>query len=282
MERRRFSERYGHVVARDTIQSHGLDAATRTAIWNCLLETAFSQIDLNQFPFRSGHPHAIRIRRLWSGVLELPLDDLSGRQWWQIQPDFREFIASEEWYHVYDLLEGVVQGFSNEPPTQAALEKLINNVLARYTCGYRLVSGRITPITSESELVALTQSLNDKNDAVAQHFSAALALMSDRTAPDFRNSIKESISAVEAIAREVSGKPKATLADALKALKAKHPIHPALEKALQSLYGFAGDESGIRHALTEESTVDLADAKFMLVVCSAFCNFLRETTSSVN
>jgi hypothetical protein len=31
---------------------------------------------------------------------------------------------------------------------------------------------------------------------------------------------------------------------------------------------------GIRHALLEESTLDLDDAKFMLVSCSGFVNYL--------
>ena len=33
--------------------------------------------------------------------------------------------------------------------------------------------------------------------------------------------------------------------------------------------------SGIRHALTENDKVDFHDAKFMLVVCSAFVNFVK-------
>ena len=56
---------------------------------------------------------------------------------------------------------------------------------------------------------------------VAAHLQQALELYANRENPDYRNSIKESISAVESMARIVSGKPKATLHDAFKAIEKK-------------------------------------------------------------
>jgi hypothetical protein len=47
-----------------------------------------------------------------------------------------------------------------------------------------------------------------------------------------------------------------------------------LSKAFESLYGYTSDANGIRHALMDASTLGFADAKFMLVCCSAFVNFL--------
>jgi len=52
-------------------------------------------------------------------------------------------------------------------------------------------------------------------------------------------------------------------------------LHPALREALEKLYGYAGDDDGIRHALSDKSDLDSHDAKFMLVACSAFVNYLR-------
>ena len=92
--------------------------------------------------------------------------------------------------------------------------------------------------------------------------------------PDYRNSIKESISAVEAICRLISNDPKATLGPAVKQVSAKAPFHPAFEKGLAALYGFTSDEDGIRHSLLEESHLDHSDAQFMLVLASGFCSFL--------
>ena len=41
------------------------------------------------------------------------------------------------------------------------------------------------------------------------------------------------------------------------------------------LYGYTSDEDGIRHAiLNDDAVVGLDEAKFFLVACSAFVNFL--------
>ena len=98
--------------------------------------------------------------------------------------------------------------------------------------------------------------------------------MSDRTNPNYRNSIKESISAVEALCKTVSGKEKAHLGEAIAFLEKKGSIHPALKRAFTSLYGYTSDADGIRHALMEESNLTGADARFMLISCSAFINYV--------
>jgi hypothetical protein len=51
-------------------------------------------------------------------------------------------------------------------------------------------------------------------------------------------------------------------------------LHAVLKQAFQKLYGYTSDAQGIRHALLDEPTLDVEDAKFMLVSCSAFVNYL--------
>jgi hypothetical protein len=100
-------------------------------------------------------------------------------------------------------------------------------------------------------------------------------LLYDRKMPDYRNSAKESISAVEALCKEISGQDKATLSDAIKTLSKDSKYHPAFLKALDKLYAYTNDSSGIRHSLLDEDVVDFADAKFMLLACSSFVNYVR-------
>jgi len=50
--------------------------------------------------------------------------------------------------------------------------------------------------------------------------------------------------------------------------------HPALKPAFSNLYGYTSDEGGIRHALLQAESVRFEDAKFFLVLCSAFVNFV--------
>lgn len=110
---------------------------------------------------------------------------------------------------------------------------------------------------------------------VATHIKTALNLLSDREAPDYRNSVKESILAVEAVCQLITSDRGATLGKALKKIENDIcPLHPAFKSAFEKLYGYTSDADGIRHALLEESRLGFEDAKFMLVACSGFTNFL--------
>ena len=59
-------------------------------------------------------------------------------------------------------------------------------------------------------------------------------------------------------------------------------IHNAMEKAFLALYGYTSDENGIRHGGIDFTSVPSEDAKYMLVSCSAFVNYLMEKWSKVD
>ena len=103
--------------------------------------------------------------------------------------------------------------------------------------------------------------------------------MANRKSPDYRNSIKEAISAVEAICNLITGEKRATLGQALKRIEEKVSLHPALKNAFSNLYGYTSDAEGIRHALLDEPNLGFEEAKFMLVSCSAFINYLISKAS---
>ena len=110
---------------------------------------------------------------------------------------------------------------------------------------------------------------------VAAYLQRALDHYAYRENPDYRNSIKESISAVENMARIVSGKPKALLGDALKEIEKKRLMHKALKDALTRLYGYTSDSDGIRHAMLDEPKLTQADAQYFLLSCTSFVNYLK-------
>ena len=69
--------------------------------------------------------------------------------------------------------------------------------------------------------------------------------MSDRQRPDYRNSIKESISAVESIAQQLSGNNKATLDDALKILEKKGKLHQRFCRQRDTLVPLCSKDGGV-------------------------------------
>lgn len=154
-------------------------------------------------------------------------------------------------------------------------EQLYNYIFQQEYVGYRLINCQAQPITDDSEILEIQESVNNKHLEVKQHIDKALGFLSDRQAPDYANSIKESISAVERMCSIIIGAP-TTLGDALKKLESNGVvIHPALKGAFSKLYGYTSDASGIRHAGElggTDSTFE--EAKFMLVSCCAFVNYL--------
>lgn len=112
-----------------------------------------------------------------------------------------------------------------------------------------------------------------------EHLTKAIELCSKRPIGDYRNSIKESISAVEYICRKKTGEN--DLGKGLSKLEKKGVIIPnLLKKAFDTLYAYTNnEETGIRHALMDEDGTyapGVDEAIFMLVSCSAFINYLNK------
>lgn len=180
-----------------------------------------------------------------------------------------------KWYEVYDLLEFTIQ--SPKMGNKGRLTQAVSAVLEQEMAGFRLIADEFVEVTDETEIAAIEEALEataDEFKNARAHLSSALRLLSDRKDPDYRNSVKESISAVEAVVQSLTGDPHAELGKAMRLLEREAPVHGAFAAALRSLYGYTSDADGIRHALIEAPNLDAPTAKFMLVVCSAFVVYL--------
>jgi DNA-binding HxlR family transcriptional regulator len=173
---------------------------------------------------------------------------------------------------VYDFLEFLVENTKDNQKFQDDC----NKVFEKECSGYRFLNGLITPITSEDELDEIERAIQLSSDTVKTHLTQALTLLSNRQSPDFRNSIKESISAVEAQCKIICNEQTSTLTRSLEIIQrsGRVKVHPYLNEAFQKMYSWTNDDGGIRHALNNEQNIDREDAQFMLITCSAFINYL--------
>jgi len=132
-----------------------------------------------------------------------------------------------DWWAVYDFVEFVASHSPNNHDSKALISDF-NAALKRHLSTYRFVGTTLAPITSEEEIAAVEQAMShgDQFRPVVAHLETAVARLADRLSPDHRNSIKESVSAVEAVCQIITGDATATLGQALKRLG----IHPALGK----------------------------------------------------
>ena len=263
---RPFSQRYGHVKVEDILQVEGINENTRTALWSCLYSEILTKKYFDNVAEKI-------MSSFWCGFLYLPADEeplfqYPSSSYKGLKEYMKDFFRLAEWHEVLDFFEYVigVAPFLSEP---------YNNIFKRMCLGYTIIDGLITPIVSPEEVGSIDNALNNGTNASKSHFNRALFLLSNREQPDFRNSIKESISAIESLCKKISGNEKGTLGDCLKTIEDKGHIHPAMKRAFQQLYGYTSDQGGIRHALTDDSEEPtLEEARYMLVICSAFSNYL--------
>ena len=162
-------------------------------------------------------------------------------------------------------------------------EENLNNEFDRLDYGYRVVNHCIVDITLEEELAAISDAIENSKDNVSEHLQRAVLHYSARPNPDVRNSIKESITAVEAICRELTGET--TLGKALKHLEDNGVvIHKILKEGFTKFYVYSnGPDSRIRHALMDDEGTYVPskdEAYYMLVACSTFVNYLRRKVAS--
>lgn len=279
----RFSERYGYKPIREIIQKESMDDNLRNGIWSLFTIYLWNQVDYSSYQSH-GNINTSNLKTLiiayWLNFFKQPIDTIP-IQFEKVLYKVRSSFFNCEWHEVYSFIEETLENYPREfKKNKEFFTKELNKCLEKENSAYRIINNEITPITSEQEIQSIEDTLKNTNQysGVQQHLNQALKLMSDRQNPDYRNSIKESISAVESICKIVTNEDKATLGKALKIIEDKHGLHAALKGSLSQLYGYTSDADGIRHAMLEESNLSYIDAKFMLVACTNFINYLIEKT----
>lgn len=280
----KFSQRLGIKPAEKLVQVESIDEELRNSLWNALNGFYWDTFDKEKL-IRGRRADSLRgsnleslIRCLWIYYFKRATDTIPEYYYNDhrsgVYGTLKTYFFEADWYEVYDFIE-----FVAENGTEQARSEFIpacNFFLRRENAAYSFVNGCIVEISNQQEVDEVEQALKAAQPyyGTKKHLEQALILLRDKTNPDFRNSIKESISAVESLCKELVGEKKATLGSALKTLEAKGTLHPALKIAFSSLYGYTSDAGGIRHALLEESNLSKSDARFMLISCSAFINYV--------
>ena len=281
-----FSERIGKPTCITTVQLNEFDDHTRTQISNQLfklLDYIFSNQDeysvgMYQDPasnMGSDFCKALRADVLGYSVFLHSFDII---RWDREFDRIDNVIAQAPYNEVLDVIEYCYYWVTHrsDPLIKTTWKNAFNMLFRQEYVGYRFVSDQIVPVTDELEIREIEQACKTPFDGARTQLQKALGFLSDRENPDYKNCVKESISAVESVCKVISGNEKATLKDALNGLIANGMnIHGSLKSAILALYGYASDEGGIRHAEREtESTVTFEEAKFMMVTCSAIVNYL--------
>lgn len=268
-----FSERQGYIQVRKVIQRISADNTLRTDLWNHLCKSFFltdNRIYLKEV-----------LQDIWANYLHRRLDLFEATSAYNY---ISEEFFKKEWYVMFDLLEIIPLHYSNLISDISDIRMFRNNVnkaLEKNLSAYRFVNELITEITAEEEITSIEESFNNLDSTFSStrtHLNQALKLLAKRTAPDYKNSIKESINAVRTLACKITNKPEATLSEAIQTIDAKEKIPASIKVAFEKLFIYTFDGNGINHKLLSLSNFKQEDAKFILVASSALINYLVAKT----
>ena len=269
-----FSERYGYKPPKP-LQFERMDDDLKMAIHNVLV--LFEKSNLNKNDISSLYLN------IWSFFYMQDINIVYNNNSDYIRHLCDNKYKTLSWNKVYDFLEfylsTIEQKLSVPPDDKIIIEftKTLNAVFEKYNSAYRFVNNKIIPITNQQEIAAIEEAANTGIKEIDYHLNRAIYIFSNKENKDYVNTVKEAISAVEATVNFINGTEGTTLGDGLDKLKEKKSIHPALCDAFKKIYGYTSDKkSGIRHCIFDETDCipDFTDAKYMLVVCSAFINYL--------
>ena len=267
-----FSQRYGY-VEEPSIQFECMSDSLRNRLWNKVYSVEF-----DADPFSKHNNDLTNIEKLMDSFGLTFVIPRTERERFLNAKKLKEFLFDEtKWFLMYDFIEKYIALFHKTYHKELSNE--FNEILENECAGYRVVKSLVVPITNEAEIKAIEKASNTKFTSVNTHIEKGLALFSNRKNHDYENTIKEAISAVEAMCCIITGMSgaQATLGTALKKLEDSGiHIHGAMKNAFSSLYGYASDENGIRHGGIDFTNAPVEDAKYMLVSCSAFVNYLIE------
>lgn len=286
----KFSERYGYVKPVEVLKRGFLDAEGIKALCNCYDHLAmwFNRYDVNTVGHRHVESYTELEETIWCFFLNQRRNDFYVYNSHKVAATEYLLSGQNEWYTKFDLIEFTLRvlrkmtprGDGNFMAVVDSFVKILNSTFKRLDYAYRVVDDQIVEITDQEEIAAIEEAVR-QNSTIKTHLSEALKLMSNRQAPDYRNSIKESISAVEALCREITGE--STLGDALRVWEKKGVKIPTfLKSGIEKLYIYTNDKrTGIRHSLMDETeSPTFEEAKYMLVICSAFVNYIQGKRSA--
>lgn len=273
-----FSERHGYTKPSDVIVRERITPEIQNVICNCY-DRLYEEIEqLNEYKELYWEMEEY----LWTNFLNERIVDFG-----------HKFVTTKyidnainEWFRKLDLVEISIKYLYHVSQRDFLLDlhgtinkfvRNLNREFKRLNFAYRIINKEIVEITTEEEIIAIEEALTSSKDNIRTHLNNALELYAQRPTGDYRNSIKESISAVEAMSRNITGDNVLNF----KKMEDKGVITPpVLRQAFEKLYGYTNDKTtGIRHAIMNDTNAPQAEeALFMLVSCSAFINYLNKKT----
>ncbi len=270
-----FSQAQGYEEVPGPLRLGELPDEARVRIWNAIYSSIL--IDKRNSPYNSECGH------LWTNILYskhilydvLPLDEHT-LPFLNDSDLLRNEILEKPFNKVFDLVQFVMRNQYCPDGFVRAMQRAFKESRLAYTID-ESDPPTILPAVTETEGEVVSETLQLLRQAGLAGSAAHLAKASECIMRnDWAGSVRESMNAVESVARQLAPGASRTLGPALAALEKDGRLHPALKEAFSKLYGYTSDEQGIRHPLLDNAhpNVGMDEALFMLGACASFASYL--------
>ena len=253
-----------------------LSQEARIKLWDRLVFSAWTRSRGSWWNWKPPIRWIDIFRKLHSEFFVRPLDEFISDSN-HLVPLYRELILSDLVFHeVFDLLQFIMR----HPYCPDAFISEVAAIFKECRLAYAVdpeQPATIFPAATEQEGETIIGAINELRQAGLSGAAAHLKEAGKQiNAGTWAGAVRESINAVESVARQLDPDSSKELEPALASLERKGRLHPAMKQAFSRLYGYTSDEEGIRHALLTNaaSPAGRDEAVFMLGACASFASYL--------
>lgn len=211
-------------------------------------------------------------------VGEIPDEILTSyhANWEPARREVERLVRECLWYEFYDLCEVTWSLLTGS--LQLRFTNQLNRLLMKEGLGYELREGKIEQIGSDQTNKKMQRARvllkEDRFEGADLQFEKAIRFLNARPEPDTENCVKEAVGSVEAVARILSGKQKATLSKLLEKEPFRSGLHPTLIQMIDKLYAYRGDAPGVSHGMVGKRSVSLDEAQLVLELSGSVITYL--------
>jgi hypothetical protein len=209
-----------------------------------------------------------------------PIDDLPSTDNEASRLSFRQRFFALPDDRVYDLFEFLLgdERAGLKEVDRKLIRRSLNDLLDQEGAPVRLLRDRFVPLPDSLgfDAVAAAEEKLTLFDMAAgsRHLYAAIAYLSRRPEPGTRDSVREALLAVAAVVHGIGGEPAGiavgTIAPAVGPLAIPRELRAGMEATLRHCHAV----SGLPGAPYGVESVDLAEARFLVVFCSSVIEYL--------
>ena len=284
---RTFSQRSGYEPVPAPMRLEEVSRDLRRDVWNAIRELLIEVSKQRSRRYYFSGNSRLFVQRILGAYRRVPEDEVESpgehsgfvSEWSNdVASEFKKIVLESKFHQLLDFVELVVGDRDVDDGFGVGIASLFDRHAAAYWLDVSEQPYRFFPRSNRAQGDAARNSIKMMRRAgmggAEAHLRQAAEHINSRR---YAESVKDSILAVESVARVIDPKAEKTLGPALKSLEKSGVIrHAALKEAFLRLYGYTNDEQGIRHALVDKSSpsVGVDEAMFMFGACASFAAYL--------